>query len=73
MKLLVDFPVLPEALARLRAESDLTIDCLEEPATAVRPLDPARIADADALFCTFPPANLADMRALRWIRHNVCP
>ncbi len=69
MKLLIDFPILPEALARLRAEPGLTVDCVEPPAeTEARPLDPARIADVDALFCTFPPTNLGDMRALRWIQ-----
>jgi len=69
MKLLVDFPVLPAAIARLRHEPGVTVDCVDQPAeTAARPLDPRRIADVEALFCTFPPTNLGDMPALRWIQ-----
>lgn len=68
MKILVDFPVLPHALARLRAVPGVTVDCLESPAESARPLDAARIADVEALFCTYPPTNLGDMRALRWIQ-----
>ena len=29
---------------------------------------PARLADADVLFCTFPPTNFAEMRKLRWVQ-----
>jgi len=69
MKILVDLPVLPEALARLRAEPGVTVDCLEKPAeTRPQAVDPARLADVEALFCTFPPSNLADARALRCIQ-----
>ncbi len=31
-------------------------------------IDAARLHDVDALFCTFPPTNFADMRALRWVQ-----
>ncbi len=68
MKILVDVEVLPEALAALRRSKDLEVDCLETPALEARAIDPARVAGVDALFCTYPPSNLADMRALRWIQ-----
>ncbi len=68
MKILVDFPTLPEPLAALRHMGGVEIDCLEQPEERVRPLDPARIRDVEVLFCTFPPANVAEMKALRWIQ-----
>ena len=68
MKILVDFPILPDALAGLRAMPGVTVDCLESPAESARPLDAARLAGVEALFCTYPPTNLGDMRALRWIQ-----
>jgi len=33
-----------------------------------RRLDPAVLSDVDALFCTYPPTNLDDMRAVKWIQ-----
>jgi phosphoglycerate dehydrogenase-like enzyme len=69
MKILVDLPVLPEALVRLRAVPGVIVDCVEPPAeTRAQSLDPVRLADVAALFCTFPPTNLGDMGALRWIQ-----
>lgn len=68
MKIIVDVAPHPATLAALRTQSDLELIMLDPPAEKVRPLDAARIGDAEALFCTFPPANLADMRALRWIQ-----
>lgn len=69
MKILVDLAILPEALARLRAEPGVTVDCLETPAeSGPQAIDPARLAGVDALFCTFPPKNLGDATALRWIQ-----
>jgi len=69
MKILVDFHVLPAALAALRQTGPVEVDCLEQPAEPkARLLDPARIAGAEVLFCTFPPTNLDAMPALRWIQ-----
>jgi phosphoglycerate dehydrogenase-like enzyme len=68
MKLLIDVPVEPAALAVLQASGRCEIEVIIPPVEAVRPLAAARIAGADVLFCNFPPANLADMRALKWIQ-----
>lgn len=64
MKIIVDFPALPGALAALRQMAGVEVDCLEQPEERARPLDPTRIRDAQVLFCTFPPTNVADMTAL---------
>lgn len=67
-KIFVDVPVEPATLARLQTDGRLRFDCEPEPAKIERPLDPARIRDVEVLFCSFPPANLADMAALRWVQ-----
>jgi phosphoglycerate dehydrogenase-like enzyme len=68
MKILVDVPVEPVALAALQKSGPFEIDVITPPAETARPLDAARIADADVLFCTFPPTNFADMSALKWVQ-----
>src|SRR5688572_25758528 len=68
MKILIDVPVDEEALAQLRASVPCEVDCLVPPAEKARDVDPARLRDVDALFCSFPPKNLADMKALRWVQ-----
>lgn len=68
MKLLIDVPVEPAVLAALQQSGRFTLDCLTPPAETKRPLDPARVRDAEVLFCTFPPENFADLRALKWIQ-----
>jgi phosphoglycerate dehydrogenase-like enzyme len=68
MKLLIDVAVQPDAFAALQESGRFELDCIEPPAEVVRPLAPARIADTDVLFCTFPPANFAEMKAVRWVQ-----
>src|SRR5476649_1422033 len=68
MKLLVDVPVEPAALATLQQSGRHTIDCVTPPEETARALDPARLRDVEGLFCTFPPTNFADLRALKWIQ-----
>lgn len=68
MKLLIDVAVEPAALAALERTGRFTVDCITPPVEAARPLDAARIADADVLFCTFPPTNFADMQSVRWVQ-----
>ena len=68
MKLLIDVPVEPCALAALVATGQYAIDCLDPPAEVVRSIEPHRLHDVEVLFCTFPPANLSDMRSLRWVQ-----
>lgn len=68
MKILIDVPVDEGALAELRASVPCEIDCLVPPAEKAREVDPGRLRDVDVLFCSIPPTNLADMKALRWIQ-----
>lgn len=68
LKLFVDVPVDAAALAALRAPTRCEIDIIDPPAEAARRIDPARLREVDVLFCTFPPANIDDMPALRWIQ-----
>ncbi|MCB1103759.1 MAG: D-2-hydroxyacid dehydrogenase [Cephaloticoccus sp.] len=68
MKILIDVPVEPSALAVLQKMPGITVDVIAEPVEATRELPAAQLADVDALFCTFPPANHADAKALRWIQ-----
>jgi phosphoglycerate dehydrogenase-like enzyme len=68
LRVLVDVPLDPERLERLRADGGLHFDCEPVPAEVERPLDADRIRGVEVLFCTCPPANLADMAALRWVQ-----
>jgi phosphoglycerate dehydrogenase-like enzyme len=68
MKLLIDVPAESGALAALRASGRHEIDCLDPPAETARGIDPARLRDADVLFCSLPPTNFADAAALRWVQ-----
>ena len=68
MKILVDVAVEPAALAALEKSGRFEIDCITPPAEIVRELDPVRVRDADVLFCTFPPKNFSEMKAVRWVQ-----
>jgi phosphoglycerate dehydrogenase-like enzyme len=68
MKLLIDVPAEPAALAALRESGRYEIDLVEPPAEVARPIEPARLRDVDTLFCTFPPTNFDDMRSVRWVQ-----
>src|SRR3954465_4930705 len=68
MKILVDVPGDPAALATLQRSGRYEIDCIAPPAETARPLETARIADADVLFCTIPPTNFGEMRSVKWVQ-----
>jgi phosphoglycerate dehydrogenase-like enzyme len=68
MKILVDVPVEPAALSALQKSGSYEIDVISPPMESARPIEAARIADADVLFCTIPPTNFADLRAIKWIQ-----
>jgi len=68
MKVLIDVPIESEVLARLQASGRNAFDAVVPPAEVERALPAERIRDAEVLFCTFPPTNLPDMPALRWIQ-----
>ncbi len=68
MKILIDVPVRAEALAALPARGHV-VDIVNPPREkAGSDLEPARLREVEALFCAFPPKNLDDMPALRWIQ-----
>lgn len=68
MKILVDVPVDPPALAALQQAGRHVFDCITPPVEAARPLEPERLRDADILFCSLPPTNFADLHGLKWIQ-----
>src|SRR4051812_14619597 len=68
MKILVDVPPLEGALQKLRGEHNVQVVCVEPEDEHARRIDPAVLVDVDALFCTYPPTNLEDMRGLKWIQ-----
>lgn len=69
--ILIDVPVHPPGLAAveaLAAPFSASIDIWENPEERTRQLPAARLRNADILFCTFPPANFADLEQVRWIQ-----
>lgn len=68
MKVLVDVTVEPAALAALQQSGRFEIECIQPPGESVRPLANAGLAQVEALFCTFPPSNFAEMKAVRWVQ-----
>jgi phosphoglycerate dehydrogenase-like enzyme len=68
MKVLIDVPVEDATLARLRASGRHHFEVLTPPAEAVRPLPKELVADADVLFCTYPPTNHREMAAWKWVQ-----
>lgn len=68
MKVLVDVAVEPAALAALQQSGRFEIECIHPPGEKVRPLENAGLAQVEALFCTFPPSNFAEMKAVRWVQ-----
>ena len=67
IEILIDAQVDEAALARLRSMPNLRIE-LVLPEEKVRLLPPELIRTAEILFCTFPPENFAEMRAVRFIQ-----
>ncbi len=68
MKILIDVPVHPEALATLQSTGRHEIDCVTPPGETARDIDPARLKDVDVLFCSLPPKNFAEMNAVKWVQ-----
>ncbi len=68
-EVLVDLRVDEDGLRRLQALPDVHAVVLETPEEeAARPLPKALLADVQVLGCTYPPANLADLRSLRLVQ-----
>src|SRR5262245_46232629 len=66
-QILVDVPAEPAGLKRLEAMPGAAVRVIEA-REEVRPLPIDLVRDVNILFCTYPPANLADMRALEWVQ-----
>src|SRR6516165_5132006 len=66
-QILVDVPVEVAGLRCLDALPGVAVR-VTEPSEEVRPLPADLVRDVNVLFCTCPPANLADMQALEWVQ-----
>lgn len=64
---LLDMPVDEGVLAALQKSADFELRCIPGPETP-HAVDSELIRDADALFCTFPPTNHADMQTVEWVQ-----
>ena len=70
MKVVVDIPLSQPGVEAMKKMNGIEFDCLAQPdyVSAPRVVESARIRDAEALLCSYPPANLDEMRSLRWIQ-----
>lgn len=68
MKILIDMRVHEPALERVKAIPEIILRLVEPPEECARPLPRELIRDCDVLFCTFPPENLGEMGALKFIQ-----
>jgi phosphoglycerate dehydrogenase-like enzyme len=68
MKILVDVPPQPDALAALQRAGLDGFDCVTPPAETARDIDPERLKDVEVLFCSIPPKNFAAMNAVKWVQ-----
>jgi phosphoglycerate dehydrogenase-like enzyme len=66
--ILIDIPVLPEPLARLRALPGVTVTLCEPPAEVVRPLPAELLREVDVLACSLLPENDAELRRLKLVQ-----
>jgi phosphoglycerate dehydrogenase-like enzyme len=66
-RILVDMPVERAGLNRLEALPGVEVEVIPAGEEA-RPLPFELIRDTHVLFCTFPPANHTDLRALEWVQ-----
>ncbi len=68
MKILIDVPPDPSALAALEASGRHSLDVITPPAEVARALDAGRLSDVDVLFCSLPPTNFDDLKHLKWVQ-----
>jgi phosphoglycerate dehydrogenase-like enzyme len=67
IRILVDVPVEDASIAALREISGLEVRVIPF-SESTRELPHDVIADADILFCTYPPSNFDEMKCVRWIQ-----
>jgi phosphoglycerate dehydrogenase-like enzyme len=68
IRVVIDLPVYPDALRRLRSMPGISADQVETPEERARILPVESIRSADVLLCTFPPENFHEMKALKFIQ-----
>lgn len=68
IKVLIDVPVEKLPLQALEATGKFEFDVVDPPEEKARPLGSQRISDAEVLFCTYPPTNFEDMKAVKWVQ-----
>lgn len=68
MNILIDMPVHASSLKKLEGIAGVDIKLVNPPEERARPLAKKLIADADVLFCTYPPENHAEMEQLKFIQ-----
>ncbi len=66
-RVLVDVRLDLEKLEEARAMQGVSVEAVPQ-SDEPRELPVAKIRDVEILFCTFPPKNFLDMKALRWIQ-----
>lgn len=70
INILIDVPIVPDALAKLKQIPNLNISFTDPPEERVRSLPPTLLHNQDILFCMFPPENHQDLDALKFIQVN---
>jgi len=68
--ILIDVPLIPDALDRLNQIPNLKISVTNPPEERLRPLPPALLQSQHILFCMFPPENHQDLDSLKFIQIN---
>lgn len=68
MQILIDMRVYEPALERLKAIPGASVRLVDPPEDRARPLPAELIRNCDVLFCTFPPENISEMIALKFIQ-----
>lgn len=67
-RVLIDVPVHAPGLARLKSIPGVQVDVLEVPSEDARPLPAEQLRDVELLYCTVPPTNFGDMKALKFVQ-----
>ena len=68
--ILIDVPVVPTALEKLKQIPNLRISCTNPPEEKLRKLPSAVLRNQHILFCMFPPENHQDLDSLKFIQIN---
>lgn len=66
--ILIDVPIHGPGLAALEALPDVSVQLCDPIAESRLARPESLVRDQDVLFCAHPPANLDDMKALRWVQ-----